>query len=525
MRRWMWVILFAAVLGLPFVLRAVIRTPQAGAIDQAGPRLVVVTPNNQDIRREFATAFDAWHRRHYGSGVSIDYRTPGGTNDIKRLIQTLYDGQRRADGTLPPADQIRGVDIDVLWGGGDFMFNNELKPLGVLAPIRLPPSELDKVFPHKTLGGIKLYDQTYDSSGKLLPPRWIGTCLSSFGIIYNPQIYGVLGLPAPRSWRDLADPRLDGWLALADPTHSGSVAVAYMMVIQRAMADAQEAFFNRQPSLRDLSARDLNKRTDYQAALDRGWHDGMGTLLLMAANARYFTDSATLPPMDVANGDAAAGVAIDFYARTYEGMMGPARAQYVAPKAATAIIPDPIAILYGVHGRQLELAEHFIEFVLSPQGQRLWILKPGVKGGPLERALRRSPIRQDVYTDRRNWTDDFDPFTSSGGFNQHNEWMGLFSDVRPIWAAAWIDSRDALKQAYATVLAVKDPRRRADLIDALADLPIQRPDVRRLHEQAQRLRHSPDQSQWAARQRIDWGKTFRKHYAAVAAEALRNGGG
>jgi ABC-type Fe3+ transport system substrate-binding protein len=521
MARYLYVILFVIVLALPFALRAVIQGPPEATTSAGDERLVIVTPHNQDIRREFARAFDLWHRTTYGTGVQIDYRTPGGTNDIVRLIQTLYDGQRRADGSLPPGGQIKGVDIDLVWGGGDFMFNNELKPLGVLEGIPLSQAVLDSAFPQKRLGGIRLYDQSYDASGKLLPPKWVGVCLSSFGIIYNPRMYQVLSLAPPKTWSDLADPRLAGWVALADPTHSGSVAVAYMMVLQRAMANAEGKFLGDHPGLRDISPTKLHARGDYQRAIDRGWHTGMGTLLLMAANARYFTDSATMPPMDVANGDAAAGVAIDFYANTYEQVMGRDRARYVAPAAATAITPDPIAILYGVHGRRLTLATHFIEFLLSREGQRLWILKPGTPGGPVERGLLRSPIRRDIYENQTGWADDFNPFTSSGGFNQRGEWMALFSDVRSIWAAAWIDSRDALKEAYATILAVNDTERRQDLIAALADLPIERSDVRRLQEERHKRQNSPEYSEWAARQRIDWAKKFRAHYAATAADARR----
>jgi ABC-type Fe3+ transport system substrate-binding protein len=453
--------------------------------------------------------------------VQNDNRTPGGANDNNRLVQTLYDGQRRTGGSPPSADQIKGVDIDLVWGGGDFMFNNELKPLGVLEAVQLPPGVLKAAFPQPRLGGIKLYDQTYDGAGKLLEPKWVGVCLSSFGIIYNPSMYQVLNLPPPKTWSDLADPRLAGWVALADPTHSGSVAVAYMMVLQRAMADAEGKFLANHPKLRDLPPSELHAREDYQQAIDRGWHTGMGTLLLMAANARYFTDSATMPPMDVANGDAAAGVAIDFYANTYQEVMGRDRARYVAPAAATAITPDPIAILYGVRGRRLTLATHFIQFLLSPEGQRLWILKPGTPGGPSQRSLRRSPIRQDVYANQAGWADHFNPFISSGGFNQRGEWMALFSDVRPIWAAAWIDSRDALKASYAAILAVENPMRRRDLIAELADLPIKRSDVRHLQQERRKRHNAPDYSEWAARQRIDWAKTFRNHYAKTAAQAGR----
>src|SRR5688572_3580225 len=157
MRPYIYLILFLLVLGLPFLLR--------GAITQAPPdrseaRIVVVTPHNQDIRREFAYAFSQWHREKYGGGVEIDYRTPGGTNDIKRLLENTYGRYRDKEGKLPAE---MPADIDIVWGGGDFFFNSELRKLGsppmnVLQPIRLEAAFLAEAFPQERIAGVKLYD-------------------------------------------------------------------------------------------------------------------------------------------------------------------------------------------------------------------------------------------------------------------------------------------------------------------------------------------------------------------------------
>src|SRR4029450_6298387 len=80
-------------------------------------------------------------------------------------------------------------------------------------------------------------------------PQWVGVCLSAFGIAYNPDVYDGLGIPAPTQWHALPDPRLAGQLALADPTHSGSAATAYMVILQRRMADAEAELFAADPSL------------------------------------------------------------------------------------------------------------------------------------------------------------------------------------------------------------------------------------------------------------------------------------
>jgi hypothetical protein len=225
-------------------------------------------------------------------------------------------------------------------------------------------------------------------------------------------------------------------------------------------------------------------------------------------------------PTDVGRGEAAAGMSIDFYAWVSEGIVGAERARFVSPRQATAITPDTVGILYGVRGDRLTLATHFVEFLLTPQAQRLWILEPGQPGGPRERSLRRMPIRRNVYADQSGWVDHFNPFDEAGGFNQRGQWMALMSDTRPIWNAAWIDSRDALVEAYQEILEVKDDRRREALFARLADLPVTMHDVeQRRADRLQLEKTHADLDAWNARQRIEWGNRFRDHYRKVAEEA------
>ena len=516
MRRYAYIAIFMVVLALPLVLRALsgaAHTP-GPANGAAGERLVIITPHPQDTRNEFRWAFADWHQRNYGRRVDLEFLSPGGSNDIKRQLDNYYSQVRASHGgSLPPEDSM-DVGIDLVWGGGDFYFDHDLKSLGILRPIPIDPKLLAAAFAQPTLAGAKLYDT--DS----VPPKWIGICLSSFGIIYNPDLYQSMGLSAPAAWDDLADPRLSGAVALADPTHSASAAVIYMIVIERAMADAQAQFLN-QPQNRGMSAAALQASPAYRSALDAGWKRGMDELVLLAANARYFSDSASRLPNDVASGDAAAGVAIDYYGRATAQDVGPQRLRFVLPVGGTAISSDPIAVLYGVHGRQLELAEHFIQYLLSPEGQRLWILQAGQPGGPRQRALHRMPIRRSVYADSTGWSDNLDYFTAAGQFTQRPEWGAMLSDLRPIWAAAWIDSRDELRQAYAKILAVADRQKRQALLDQLVDIPISRSDLSALIAARRKIESDPtqDPDQWKARQRLQWARRFTEHYQAVGATA------
>src|SRR5207237_3012807 len=63
--------------------------------------------------------------------------------------------------------------------------------------------------------------------------RWVGVCLSSFGICFTRDALARLHVTTPpSSWSALADPVYRAELALADPTKSGSVGQAFEMMIQ-----------------------------------------------------------------------------------------------------------------------------------------------------------------------------------------------------------------------------------------------------------------------------------------------------
>ncbi len=557
--RWLYLILIVLILALPFALRESLRGQTSSAQitgDSNVPTLVIVTPHNQDIRREFARAFSKWHKEHYGQPAFLDCRSVGGTNDIKRSLASWYSYYRQKDGKLQSVENV-SAPYDMVWGGGDFFFNNELKPLGILQPLE-KEEVVNAIGKDKDayVAGSALYDLTKGKPDE--PIRWAGVCLSSFGIVYNPDVMRALGLAMPTQWKDLSVPQLSGAVALADPTHSGSAAVAYVMVLQRAMADAEDAFFAAESNAAlKVIPRDKWPAANgaaYQQAIARGWKTGMQTMLLIAANSRYFTDSAERVPTDVGNGDAAAGMAIDFYGRVEEQIVGPDRARFIAPKAATATSCDPIAILYGTCGDKLELANRFIKFLLSREGQLVWIKKPGTPDGPALRGLGRPPILRELYTDQTDWMDNVNPFQDAGSFNQRGEWMATFTEVRPVWAAAWIDDRDALHAAYQQILGVSDQTLREQLLAELADLPIEYTDLLAEHAawslakaktdterdkvlkplaslniDAEKVKQRADLIAAADKtqstgvvtglSRTEWSSRFRDHYARVAAKA------
>jgi iron(III) transport system substrate-binding protein len=509
LRLYAWAAAFVGVLIAPFLLHALVAGSRAERVRRDGDELElrIITPHNQDIRRVFEPAFSDWHRARYGRGVAITYLSPGGTNDIVRYLRDLYGTYRDGQGKLLPEEQVNS-GIELVWGGGDYTFERDFKPL--LKPLQLPPELIAAAFPRRDLAGVALLDP---DSAAGAAPKWVGVVLSSFGLIYAPDFYASLGLPAPQSWSDLARPELRGLLALADPTRSGSAAVVYMMVLQRAMESAELDWLGEEAGGGTEIRPEQEQLPSYQTALARGWKQGMRTLLLMAANARYFGDSASRPCVDVGDAEAAAGIAIDFYARVFQEQIGKRRITYHAPQDATAITPDPIGVLYGTRGEREQLANRFVEFVLSPEAQRLWNLEAG-RSPYVTRSLRRMPVRRDVYADRTGWADDENPFEIAQGFNLRQRWMRQLGRLVPIWAAAWIDGKPDLDRAYAALLAVPDPRRREELRQRLADLPIElaelnapRPPPSGGAPEDARLR--------AARERMEWSARFRTHYLRV----------
>src|SRR4051794_6529160 len=113
MRRYLYLILFLLVLVLPFLMRIAVIGGAPASGGGKTERLVIVTSHNQDIRRAFERAFNQWSLKRSGPAVGIDYRIPGGSNDVKRLLENPYDGYRDKQGKLP-ADM--PADIDMVWG-------------------------------------------------------------------------------------------------------------------------------------------------------------------------------------------------------------------------------------------------------------------------------------------------------------------------------------------------------------------------------------------------------------------------
>jgi len=312
-------------------------------------KVVALSPHWEGERNEFARGFERWTRRKFGQAATVDWLTVGGTSDIMRFIRSEF------------ARTPEGIGVDIMFGGGTSPFISLVEE-GLLEPYKLPDDELARIPPR--FAGTPMYAEDY---------MWYGAALSGFGIIYNKALCEYLGVVGIDTWADLGRRALAGWVALADPGKSGSAHMMYEIIFQA-----------------------------------YGWDTGFRVLSRMAANSRYFTESASDIPRDVALGEVACGLAIDFYAAVQIESAGEDVLGYVLPEGLTVINPDAIGILKGAPNR--DLAEAFVRFVLSPEGQRLWMFKAGAPGGPTDFTPRRLSILPELYAEKENLAVKLAPF-------------------------------------------------------------------------------------------------------------------
>jgi iron(III) transport system substrate-binding protein len=539
---------------LPFLLRLFSNKPTVtSTFSSADETLVILSPHNETIRREISTAFRRWYEERTGKTVQLDWRTPGGTSEIAKVIDSEYlaafqrywrttTGQRWERGLTkafvdPKFNELKagefetaehrarqaflssdlGIGIDLFFGGGMADFERQRKK-GTLVPQdksgAYGPAALRKAQPTlfseavipAVVGGEPFY--AADLS-------WVGTCLSSFGIIYNEDVVRRLGIEKPpTSWRDLADPRYRGQIAVADPTKGGSVVKAFEMIIQQEMRAALIA------AKAEIEATPLKQRPERERkALNEGWMEGLRLIQRIGANARFFTDTSTKVPRDVADGIAAAGMCIDFFGRTYEEKFnrthGASRVKFVSPLGGTSTGVDAIGMFRGAP--HPATAHAFIDFILSPAGQKLWNYRVGAPGGPVQSQLRRLPIRRDFYTAEHlpQMTDaEVMPYDRAHQFVYEPSWTSeSFDTLRLLVRVMCIDTHEELVTAWNTLAEKNFPPEATARLGDLTSVASE-DTTRRIGE----IMRSGDKLA-QVRQARDFGAIFRRQYKLATTQA------
>ena len=216
-------------------------------------------------------------------------------------------------------------EVDIFWGGESALFE-KLAEQKLLAKLELPKAVLDTI--PASIGTPKPIPLK-DKDG-----HWVGTALEPYGLVYHPKKIQRLGIPEPKEWDDLLNPKLRGEVAQCAPTRSSSSNATYEVILS-------------------------------MYGEDRGWE----WLTKLAANTGHFTARSRDVPTVVAKGEYSVGFAVPSYMAFEERLAG-FEIKFVAPKNAF-VTPEPMAILAGA--RNPKAARAFVEFLLTERGQKVFM--------------------------------------------------------------------------------------------------------------------------------------------------------
>ena len=380
----------------------------------AEDELIIISPHPEGIETEFGKNFEKWYAEQTGRTVKTDWRDVGGTSSNYRFIESEF--KRVPD----------GIGIDIFFGGGTDNYLR-LSNMGWLHAYKLPGTQLEQMM--QSFQGIPLYDAEH---------QWYGAALSSFGIMYNEQLRELLKLPKATAWQDLGNVELIGKIGAADPRESGSAHMVYEIILQTV-----------------------------------GWEDGFALLTKIGGNVRGFSAGANAIPTDVVAGQVIYGLAIDFYAYGQIAIVGADKIKYVVPADGAVVTADPIAILKGAPN--LPVAEKFLEFVLSENAQKLWMLRDTDSEGPKWKGgLNRASVLPALYDKLGERCIVPNPFAMEGTPFQYNSDKGgtRWNIVNDLFGVLIIDSHKDLVNAWKAIGKCKDPAKREAAIAALTQMPI-----------------------------------------------------
>src|SRR5256712_9524199 len=282
----------------------------SGAGDQVPieSELNLITPASKFIHDAALKAFAEYAKEKGNVAVKVNANPAGTPVAYGRIVE--WKGK---------------PDVDIFWGGESALF--------------------EKLYEQKLLQKVEISRDAWESipasigTPKPIPLKdkdgyWIGTALEPYGLVYHPKRIRGLGIPGPREWDDLLNPKLKGEVAQCAPTRSSSSNATYEVILS-------------------------------MHGEDKGWD----WLRKLAGNTGLFTARSRDVPTVVAKGEFSAGFAVPSYMAFEEKLAG-FDLKFVAPKNAF-VTPEPMAILAGA--RHPQAARAFIEFLLSERGQRVFM--------------------------------------------------------------------------------------------------------------------------------------------------------
>ena len=339
--------------------------------------LTIISPHWDGIKREFESAFIEHIKTTENREITISWLDIGGGSEIIKYINQQFQINKET------------ANIDLLFGGGTDIFHQTNK-LGYLTPANIKSELLSRI--PKTLLNNPLYDEKLN---------WISVAFAGFGIIFNKKAIEILKLTEPLTWEDLARPEYFNLVGIGDPRRSASAHMIIEIILQA-----------------------------------YGWDKGWNLLQRIAKNTRTFTTSSSQALKDLSVGDVVYGVVIDSYAKDAREIAGEENIGYVIPKGMSIYNGDPVAILKG--SPNFELAEKFVNFLLTDKAQKIMSFKLGSKDGPKHFEIGKLPMLESLYVNERenlatsgnpyelSVNFQYNPTTSANRWSIINEIVGLF---------------------------------------------------------------------------------------------------
>lgn len=224
--------------------------------------------------------------------------------------------QRKTTAAVADIHAGKRHDTDLLWASAPDAFEL-LKQAGLLAQLQARATGAPE-----TIAGYPVNDPA---------GRYLGFAISGYGLVYNPSYLAARGLPVPRNWADLAAPVYAGHIGLTSPARSGTTHLMVEALLQ-----------------------------------SLGWERGWALWSAIGGNLATLTARSFGVTAGVARGRFGIGISIDFL--TDSGAAEGEANRFVLPEE-TLFAPASIARL--ATSPNPKEAELFVDFVLSPEGQRL----------------------------------------------------------------------------------------------------------------------------------------------------------
>jgi ABC-type Fe3+ transport system substrate-binding protein len=231
-------------------------------------------------------------------------------------------------------DIIAAGEADVVWGGGPTIFD-QLMVDGRLYPLTSAAMQAAAARVPDEFGGVDL--KRNNTADQL---AWVAAAVSTFGFTTNNYFLNSWSLDTPYSWSDLGN-----W------TYGQYLPTLPTIAISNAPFSSS------------------NRRCYEIISQGYGWEEGWDLLARIAGNSQMPGGSSSVKAA-VDNGAVGVAMSIDFYG--YQSAYDrPGVCEYIVPSDYTVINGDPIAI--AATSTQKDLAEVFVDYVLSAEGQAVWL--------------------------------------------------------------------------------------------------------------------------------------------------------